>query len=103
MAQKSIILTPITIAAAGTRQRLTSTSTGIYAIIFQADDLNTGKIYVGDSSVSSSNGVSLAAGDVYVIEASDFGDKELDLSDYYVDTATNGNVVKIQYLTVRAS
>lgn len=103
MAQKTKIFTAVTIATAGTRQQLTATSTAVLSVIVQADSLNTGKIYVGDSSVSSSSGIELAAGEAFVIEPQYFGDNEINLSDIYLDTATNNNVARIQYITVRGS
>lgn len=103
MAQKSKILTPITIASAGTRQQITASDIAAYSIIFQADDLNTGKVYVGDSTVTSANGIELAPGETYGIDAAEIGDREIILSDFWVDTQTNGNVIKIQYLTSRGS
>lgn len=103
MTQKAKILTSVTIAIAGTRQQITSTDMAVYSVVIQADLLNTGNVYIGDSIVSSSNGIELAAGDSYIVEAQDLGDQEINLSDFYVDTDTNGNVVRIQYLGVRGS
>ncbi len=103
MAQKSKILAPVTIASAGTRQQITASEIAVYSVIFQADDLNTGDIYIGDSTITAANGIELAAGETYVIDAVDVGEREIILSDFWVDTETNNNVLKIQYLTVRGS
>lgn len=100
MAQKSKVLTAVTIATSGTRQAITALDRNAVSIMIQADSLNTGKIYIGDSTVTTSNGIELAAGETFVLTP-DIGDKEIILSDIYLDTQTNGNVARIQYLSSR--
>lgn len=102
MAQKSKILAPVTIDTAGTREAITALELGALSVVIQADSLNTGKIYVGDSTVTSANGIEVAAGEAFVLTPAE-GDKEVILSDIYVDTETNGNVVRIQYLSSRGA
>lgn len=100
MAQKIVTLSAVTVSTAGTRVRISSSSIAIKAITIQASSGNSGIIYVGDSSVSSSNGIALSAKDSVSItpEAPDF---ELNLSDYYIDAATNGDSVHVSYITIR--
>lgn len=101
MILKLFTLTPVTIDTAGTREAISGSSVRCKSVIISADSLNTGKVYVGDSSVSSTNGVELSAGEDIILDADYLGnaEDELDLSDIYVDTASNGNKVRIQYFT----
>jgi len=105
MAQKSRPLAPVTVSVAGTRVQITSSASGCGGIIFQANSANTGKIYVGDSTVTSSNGIAIGPGESYTIASQSLDgvmDAELILSDYYLDADTSGNSCRIQYLTVRS-
>jgi len=58
---------------------------------------------VGDSTVSSANGIELAAGECISIEGEELRGNflEVDLADIYVDTETNGNVVRVAYMARR--
>lgn len=105
MAQKSTILSPVTVATAGTRVQITSSNLGASGIVFQAGPSNTGRVYIGDSTVSSSNGVSLGPGEIFAVSSQSLDgvmDAELILSDYWVDADVSGNSVRVQYLTVRS-
>lgn len=99
MIAKLYTLSPVTINTAGTREAISGSSVLCYSVIISADKLNTGNVYVGDSSVSSSNGEELAAGESIILTADELfnGNIEIDLADIYVDTQTNNNVVRIQY------
>lgn len=104
MAQLSKILAPVTVATAGTRVQITSSKLGASGIIFQANSANTGKIYIGDNTVTSSNGMAIGPGESFTITSQSIDgnmDAELILSDFYVDADTSGNSIRIQYLTVR--
>lgn len=101
MSQKTKILTAVTISSAGTRQQITTSNIAAMSVIIQADSLNTGKIYIGDSTVTSSNGIELSAGDSFILNPEFLGEREVTLSDIYVDTETNDNIARIQYLTSR--
>ena len=105
MAQKSKILGAGAVATAGVRVQITSSNLACSGVIFQASTGNTGKLYVGDSTVTSSNGISLSPGETYTIASQSLDgvmDAELILSDFWIDADTNGNSVKIHYLTVRS-
>ena len=55
-----------------TAVQLTSTSTPLnFGIVVKADSANTGKIYVGDSSVTTTNGYVLEAGEGISFEIDD--------------------------------
>lgn len=104
MAQLSKILSPVSVASAGTRVRLTTSKLGASGIIFQANASNTGNIYIGDVTVTSSNGMALAPGDTLTISSQSLDgimDSELLLNDFWLDADTAGNSVRVQYLTAR--
>lgn len=105
MAQKSKILSPVTVSNAGTRVQITSSDIAASGIIFQANPANTGRTYIGDSTVTSSNGMSLGPGEIFSVSSQSLDgvmDAEINLSDYWVDADVSGNSVRIQYLTVRS-
>lgn len=101
MEQKSKILAAVTIATAGTPQPLTSNNIAAFSIAVQADPTNTNNVYVGDSTINSSNGHVLEPGAAIAISGEKNGIDEVFLNDVFVDTDTNGNKVRIQYLTSR--
>lgn len=75
-----------TVATAGTAVILTATATTATLTIRSNDD-NTGNVYVGDSSVSSSNGYILSEGETvsFDINHSD--------TNIFIDADTSGNGV----------
>lgn len=101
MAQKIYTLPAVTISTAGTPVPLT-TNAGIIgtSIIIAADKANTGKIYLGGVGVSSANGQELDPGDTFEIVADSLNgrNQEIFLSEIYLDTETNNNIARIQYL-----
>lgn len=94
-------LDQLNLTSAGTRQQLTTTSTLCQGIILTALPGNTGAIYVGDSTVSSTKAAFvLAPGNsqiVYGVEGSG-GQQYFDLSLLYFDGATNNNKLHVGYL-----
>lgn len=103
MAQKFYVLSQQTIDTAGTREAVSADALPVSAVVVQAPSTNSGNIFVGDSTVSSSKGLALAAGESITITSSlvNGTHEELILSDIYVDTATNGNKVQVSYLARR--
>lgn len=102
MAKKIVTVADVTVATAGSRQQVTSTSTPCESIIFQGFPTNTGYIYVGDSVVASGRGIALEAKQTFTAapeKLDDGGSNLLDLSDFYVDSSVNGEKVKICYVT----
>ena len=79
-----------TVTTAGTRVALSS-STSIASVTVKASATNTGYIYVGSSSVSSSNGFQLSARDAVSIDIDN-------LSKVYIDSSVNGEGVSYIYL-----
>mgnify|MGYP001569389964 FL=1 len=80
------------IPTAGTRVQISNTPRRCLSITFKARNGNTGSIYVGGSTVSSTNGVELRANEG---KSYNFGAAGVSCSinEFYVDTATNGNDV----------
>lgn len=74
-----------TVTTAGVRVVLAS-STSVKSITIKAATTNTGLIYVGNSTVSSSNGFELASGDSISIDISN-------LNILYIDSSTNSQSV----------
>ena len=69
-----------TVATSGTRVVLASSSAVNYNVVIKALAANTGTIYVGNSSVSSSVGFTLAAGESVTIATSNLANVWLDAS-----------------------
>jgi hypothetical protein len=94
----------VTVTTAGTRVQVSATATPVASVYFEGLHTNTGKIYVGDSTVSST---------VYIVEldaktgATIEGDQlrgntdELVLSDFWVDSSVNGEKVLVTYFAKR--
>lgn len=88
-----------TVTTAGTQVPLSATTLKARMIVVQADPSNAGNVFLGDSSVDSTNGIVLEPGESYsyaVTETIPY--LELDLNAIYVDAATNADKVRIQYL-----
>lgn len=100
----------ITVASAGTRQRLITdpqdANRYVQSVMVEADKTSGTVIYVGDESVSATVYASrLSAGDSLTIEAplvNAPGAKkqaQLDLYNIWVDAGSNGHKVHISYLS----
>jgi len=89
----------ITISSGGTAEALSDTSLPLSSLSIQAAPSNTGTIYIGDSSVTTSSGFGcLAAKDSTEISVESlFKTGEFDLKDIYVISATTGDKVRIAY------
>ena len=99
MGQKAALPGTITVSSAGTRVACSSATLPVASVLIQADVSNSGYLYVGDVTVTSSNGIALSAGDAieYSIDVNGRAD-ELDLKDIYLDAQTNGNKGRITVL-----
>ena len=80
------------IPTAGTRVQISNTARRVLSITFKARNGNTGSVYVGGSTVSSTNGVELRSNEG---KSYNFGAAKVSapISDFYLDTGTNGNDV----------
>lgn len=96
MAQVMKTATLVTIDAAGTAEAVVSGATYVTSVIIEASSTNAGTGYIGDSTVTSSNGVTLGAGDTWSWDATD-QHGELDLSTVYLDTDNSGDTFRVIY------
>lgn len=78
------------VTSAGTAEALAS-STACKKVIITAKSTNTGKVYYGGSSVSSTSGAYIYAGATVTLEIDD-------LSKIYIDVDTNGEGVQYSYV-----
>ncbi len=93
------------VTTAGTRVRLSATSLEVKNITIQWDPSNTGVIYVGDANVAAGQGLVLSSTNTAITLSVDEaeGDEDnvfIDLTDIWIDSATNGDQVKLAYVTV---
>lgn len=82
-----------TVTTAGTRVQVTATITPILWITVQALSTNTGTIFVGGSTIDSTRGVHLTAGEAYDIRVRD-------LSAVWLDSSVNGEKLTYLYGTI---
>lgn len=104
MAAQITTLPIVTIPTAGVPVPLSATPIFASSIILEADTLNTGQIYWGDSNVSAAKGNSIKPSQPYSItcdtnkfDLSHGNATKLDLSLIYIDTDTNNNKVRVTY------
>ena len=99
MAQVKLTQVMKTVTLAGTAEALTATSKLVVSIMIQAEATNTGKIFVGDSDVSSVLYAGcITAGNTLTIEPPVMGGAgafEFDLSTIYIDSEVNTDGVSV--------
>lgn len=76
----------ITSTTPGTRVPLSSTNIGIHSVIIHALAGNTSDVYIGNSSMTTSNGLHLAKGDAVTVIVSN-------LALLYLDVTTSGDAI----------
>lgn len=84
-----------TLTLGGTPQRLTSTATLAESILIRAESTNAGTVYVGDSTVASTSGIPLAAGESVRLELPRVpggGNDYTDLRNIYWDGTTSDRI-----------
>ena len=81
-----------TVSTAGTEIQISNTTNKVRWIKVKALAANSGKVYLGVSDVTATNGYELAAGAVIEINFADSGGT-VPFSTFYVDAATNGDKV----------
>lgn len=85
------------VASAGTPVQLPNKEVKLFSI--RALRGNNGVMYFGDANVTSSTGFPLAPGDEYSLSAhADFGEKRINLGQFYVDAQVNGDAVQGIYI-----
>ena len=80
------------VASAGTRVQLSNTTNRVRWIQVKALAGNSGLVYVGESTVSASNGYELSATNTVTYNFLEAGGS-VPISTFYVDAATNGDDV----------
>lgn len=88
-----------TISVAGTAEPIFPSHIPATSITIQADSLNTGDVYIGNSDVDSTNGFALCPGGSYPLTGDQIrGITEgMYLDEIYADTDTNDNKIVIIY------
>ncbi len=89
---------------AGTRVALTTIAFPVTTIIIQAKNANTGTIYVGDSTVASTNGLQLKAGQVLTLTGDNRNEGQADElipNDVYIDSSVDAEGVIWSYYAKR--
>jgi hypothetical protein len=91
------------VATAGTRVALASAKTLTTHAIIKARSTNAGLVYIGGVTVAAANGYHLAANaEVKLSDLLAAGTNEsFNLAELYLDAATNGDGVRIIYVTDR--
>jgi hypothetical protein len=91
-----------TVTTAGTRVALAAATQRVRSLMIQAESTNTGVIYIGDITVSSTvKGATLTAGNSLTIEAPVMGQAgadDLDLASIYIDSSVNGDKVSVLFI-----
>ena len=88
------------VAVAGTAEALVGSDTLATSVVIQAQKDNTGDMYIGDSTVDSTNGIELQPGQSLTVEGEWIGgtQESFNLADIWVDAATSGDEVRIIYV-----
>jgi len=90
--------TTVTVSTAGTRVQLTtSTSARAQAFCIQNPSTNSGVIYYGDVTVSSTNGIELYPGDkeYFNCDNTKYGARVFRPSDFYIDSNVSGTIARL--------
>lgn len=92
-------ITPATVSVADTAVPLSITPKQVIEVVIQAFKGNTGTICVGDSTVTSTTGIQLDAGEALVLSAPEVSGTPgtIDLSTIYVNSSNAGDLVNIAY------
>ena len=88
--------TVVTVAAAGTRVQVSATNVACFTVTVQSPSTNSGIIYLGGKTVSSTNGQEIISpGDSFTFPPGE--SNCYSLSDFWVDAATSGDKAKVMY------
>lgn len=104
MAYSLVTFGAVTVTTAGTRVRITASDIPVASVYIEALDGNSGKMYVGDLTVSSTKYTSsLTAGNGVTVQGPNVRgiEEEFYLSDFYIDASVNGEKVLVSYLKRR--
>lgn len=91
----------VTVTTAGTRVPLFASTKPVASLIIMTISTNSNNVYVGDVTVTSSNGVPLKPEkslDMELPQDANGKMMEIDASQIYLDSDTNGNQVRVFWL-----
>jgi hypothetical protein len=89
-------LTAVTVTTAGTRVPLSATTVNVYAVTIISMSSNTGTQYLGDSTVTSSNGLPFGPGEDVELDAPDVkGLDQFDISKIYLDSSSSAAAFRV--------
>lgn len=88
--------------AANITTPISGISIASYSLIITADASNSGNLFIGDSSVTITNGIPIEPGNTLTL-ATPERDRytEIDLADIYIITGSTGNKARVSYLRRR--
>lgn len=97
---KLFTLPAVTLASSGVAQTITASTQDAICVVLEAPSTNTGNVYYGDSSVSTTSGLTLAPGRRVSIDATTDHrtGAQMHIADVFV-VGTSGDVVRIAYQT----
>ncbi len=103
MAVKLYTLASKATVTAGTRVQVSTTDLYVLSLAVQSKKANTGKIYVGDASVSATQCHQLEPGETIVIEGQGKPNslEEVNVADVYFDSSINAEGVNLTYIKRR--
>jgi uncharacterized protein with beta-barrel porin domain len=91
----------VTVTTAGTRVQVSTTDLWVKKIVVRGHAANTGHIYLGTSTVSSTVGLHLKVGDPPLVigdlESRGGIDDVFNLKNMYIDSSVNGEKLSILY------
>lgn len=89
----------VVVTTAGTRVPLSLEARPLPSIVIQGNVTNKRNIYLGDSTVTRTNGIAIGPGETVEITGSEAGSatEELIFSDLYIDADVSGESVRIAF------
>jgi hypothetical protein len=102
MRVRLVTLPPVTISSGGTAVRLSSSKRLALGAVVQANYSNVGRGSIGSSTVTTSTGTEIPAGDAANItppEGPAGAAAEFDLSEIWIVSGTSGDTYRISYWT----
>ncbi len=93
-------LATVVTTTAGTPVAVSNSSLLVSSVIFYGDSTNTGNVYFGDQTVTTSNGIPIAKNQGWPISFDNqYGNNNIiDLSTIYFDSDNTGNKVRVAYI-----
>lgn len=90
-------LDPVTLTLSNNPYPISSFQFPIVSVTISADATNTGRIYIGDSTVTPANGIDVGPGESALISTPlrPSGSEEFHLDEIFVTTSTAGSKIRI--------